>query len=406
VRNDVAAKIANAGWGSKSQILTDHMIDMIERRVWQPGAKLPSTRRIAEEYNVSMETVRSAMRELQGRGLIQIRARSGGVVCDAAPTRTAKVQARTIAYVRLLEASTEQSEPSLAGDEFLAGLERCFLDNGLEITLVSGRPEAPQRELQLVARLEQMMPSLAGVIMLRPPEDVRGAVTKLLDDRRVPWLIVGRCAGDDLNNMVFPDFLHMGQMIGRYLAAIGAERVLFVTRELGPSEHHSGIEKMEGLVGGYLQAGRATPVIAPVFCADVQGQTSYVNVRDYLKDSPGPDAIVGYGDRMAMGAIRACREAGLRVPEDVVVLGTTGVRQAAFFDPPLSVAFQQMAILSRTTADLMLQMRTQKLQRIPVTRTPVKLVLRRTTRVTSEVRAALAIELNAGRAVIEDEANP
>jgi LacI family transcriptional regulator len=404
MNNEVAARIKQVGWGSKSAVLAEHLVHLIQKRIWRPGDKLPSTRTIAADYDVSMETVRSALHELQGRGLIRMRARSGGVVCEPGPRRDdAPAAPRSIAYIRLLESAAPGAPIPVGGDETLAGLERGFLAEDLQMTLVSQRPEGDRRAEALVERLRQMQATLAGAILLRPPSDVRAAACQWLDSANLPWLIVGRCSGHDQANMMYPDYLGMGQMIGRYLAAVGARQVWFLTLPLGPAENHSGVEKMEGLVGGYLQAGAPSPVITPILCRDVDGQTAYVQTRQKLAGGARPDAIVGYGDRMAMGAIRACREAGLRVPQDVAVLGTTGTRHAACFDPPLSVGDQQLSLLTESAVGKLTQMMASGERRVARTVTPVRLILRQSTQLNDAVRTALADDLEQGRATVDQE---
>lgn len=49
-----------------------------------------------------------------------------------------------------------------------------------------------------------------------------------------------------------------------------------------------------------------------------------------------PTAIVCWRDETAMVAVRVCRQAGLRVPEDISVVGFSDINAARFFDPPLS----------------------------------------------------------------------
>ena len=76
-------------------------------------------------------------------------------------------------------------------------------------------------------------------------------------------------------------------------------------------------------------------------------EQAYQEVRQYLQQGVVfPRAIVCVGDRQAIGAIRAFREAGLRVPEDIAVIGFDGLPLAAEHDPPLStcsVTWEEMA---------------------------------------------------------------
>jgi DNA-binding LacI/PurR family transcriptional regulator len=62
-------------------------------------------------------------------------------------------------------------------------------------------------------------------------------------------------------------------------------------------------------------------------------------------------AIVAYNDLMAIGAMRAVRAGGGRVPDDVSVVGFDDVDLAAFVDPPLTTVAQQTGEMGRWAVD-------------------------------------------------------
>jgi DNA-binding LacI/PurR family transcriptional regulator len=64
--------------------------------------------------------------------------------------------------------------------------------------------------------------------------------------------------------------------------------------------------------------------------------TGYEVMRKLLKVSPPPTALFGLNDMMAIGATRAIQEFGLRVPQDIAVVGFDDVRVAQFMTPPLT----------------------------------------------------------------------
>lgn len=68
--------------------------------------------------------------------------------------------------------------------------------------------------------------------------------------------------------------------------------------------------------------------------------------------SPRPTAIVAYDDMVAVGVIRAVHAAGLRVPEDVSVVGFDDVEVAAFVEPPLTTVRQAMPELGSLAVDI------------------------------------------------------
>ena len=83
-----------------------------------------------------------------------------------------------------------------------------------------------------------------------------------------------------------------------------------------------------------------------------------------LLDS-GHTAIVCGSDLMALGAIRAVRSNGLRVPEDVSVLGYDDSLLVAFADPPLTTVRQPVDAVCRAAVDALLaEMRGEKPSRV------------------------------------------
>jgi DNA-binding LacI/PurR family transcriptional regulator len=84
-----------------------------------------------------------------------------------------------------------------------------------------------------------------------------------------------------------------------------------------------------------------TRVVSPPVQADYP---KIANGRDaatiLLERHPEIDALVGFNDTMAMGALLACRDLGLAVPHDVAVIGYDGIPFGAITDPPLTTVFQ------------------------------------------------------------------
>jgi len=74
-----------------------------------------------------------------------------------------------------------------------------------------------------------------------------------------------------------------------------------------------------------------------------------------LEHSPRPTAVFAANDRMAMGAMRAAYEAGLRVPDDVSIVGLDDIEVAAFQIPPLTTVQQSFAELATLAVQLLLE---------------------------------------------------
>jgi len=71
-------------------------------------------------------------------------------------------------------------------------------------------------------------------------------------------------------------------------------------------------------------------------------------LEDYVRLNGCPDGIFCFNDDMAIGAHRVIRSLGLRIPEDVALVGCNGIEDTDYLYPPLSTVVQPMEEMSRT----------------------------------------------------------
>ncbi|MDP9363376.1 MAG: substrate-binding domain-containing protein, partial [Chloroflexota bacterium] len=109
---------------------------------------------------------------------------------------------------------------------------------------------------------------------------------------------------------------------------------------------------------GYRRAlaERGVPVDERLVCltvfAEGGGQAA---MAELLARSPRPTAVFAANDLMAMGALVALREAGLRAPEDVAVVGFDDIPAARLVEPPLTTVAQFPEQLGRRAAELLFE---------------------------------------------------
>jgi LacI family transcriptional regulator len=84
-------------------------------------------------------------------------------------------------------------------------------------------------------------------------------------------------------------------------------------------------------------------------------QDGYDAAKRLLAAGRSFTALFAMADILAIGAIRALRDAGLRVPEDVSVMGYDGLSIGAFLVPQLSTVGQSVAVMARESVALLLE---------------------------------------------------
>lgn len=73
-----------------------------------------------------------------------------------------------------------------------------------------------------------------------------------------------------------------------------------------------------------------------------------------LESLPSATAIIAANDQMALGAMLALKHRGLRIPEDVSVVGIDNIPEAAYFDPPLTTLNVDFAARGRESVAVLL----------------------------------------------------
>lgn len=135
-----------------------------------------------------------------------------------------------------------------------------------------------------------------------------------------------------------------GRIAAEHLLARGRRRLLFLGN---PS-----IPEFAARLRGFRAAAGTGAVTLPVHLTT---QEAYGEFAAYLDDHPAPDGIVAASDVIAMSAMRALAERGLRVPSDVSVVGYDDVVVARYTNPPLTTVRQDVERGAGLLVDLLLR---------------------------------------------------
>lgn len=108
-------------------------------------------------------------------------------------------------------------------------------------------------------------------------------------------------------------------------------------------------------------------------------ESGYAAMRELLTDDAPPTAIFAASDALAIGAYRALAEAGLRVPDDISVIGFDNIEASAFTTPPLTTVNQPFTELGHEAFSLLLNMLDGKAKNPPNVLLPAEIILREST---------------------------
>jgi DNA-binding LacI/PurR family transcriptional regulator len=179
------------------------------------------------------------------------------------------------------------------------------------------------------------------------------------------------CNGRPLGPAIVPyvDVDHVGGVARavRHLLDSGRRRIATIA---GPKDMVAGIERLAGYRNELPDY--CPPIIA---VGDFTRDSGMVAMRQLLEDAPDLDAVFVASDLMAHGALRALRQAGRRVPDDVAVIGFDDIEMARYSDPPLTTVRQPIREIGRQMTRQLLRL-TAGEQVEPALVLPTELILR------------------------------
>jgi LacI family transcriptional regulator, repressor for deo operon, udp, cdd, tsx, nupC, and nupG len=217
-------------------------------------------------------------------------------------------------------------------NEIVRGIEQVARENGYSVLLADSENDPGQENAYgrlLATKRTDGMILLNGrlpVGLQLPPEESMDAP------------IVVAC--EYLPNVDLPtvqiDNAAAAKQVTEHLLQLGHRRIGFIS---GPAWNVLSRDRLYGYRDAILECGLVFDQTL-VVNGDFSIRSGIAATESLLNLTSPPTAIFASNDEMAFGAIRAARDAGLRVPEDISVAGFDDIRFAAFVDPPLTTVRQ------------------------------------------------------------------
>jgi LacI family transcriptional regulator len=177
---------------------------------------------------------------------------------------------------------------------------------------------------------------LDGVLVQSGHGHIGERLTERLIQFDMPMVIVGRPAEPNGVSFIDVDNAEAAYSAVSHLSRLGYQRIATIT---GPATSTVGIDRKQGYLRALAERGRALEDRL-VTEGDFTEAGGYFAMQRLLPASP--DAVFAASDIMAIGAMRAIREARLRIPDDIAVVGFDDIPLAALSDPQLTTVRQHV----------------------------------------------------------------
>ena len=344
-RRPRARKLPEADLPKHRQVF-ESLLDAIRSGVYDSGDRLPSEAELGRTFLASRITVAKAVNELQRLGLVSRRAGAGTYVL---PRKQASGRVFGLLIPDL--GRTEIFEP------ICHGMMRSPLTAAHSLLWGHAMGESKQQEEEAEHLCHQYIAQKVSGVFFAPLEFTphkdafNRKIAGALDRAGIPIVLLDRCIAAyperSRYDLVGIDNRRAGFQITRHLLQLGAKRIAFVAKPLSAPT-------VEARIAGYREA---------LYCAGLSidpGFTRFGDPEDRafiesLLEGCEPDALVCANDLTAAKLMHGLLEAGIRIPDEVRMVGLDDVKYASMLPVPLTTHHQNCGDIGAVAMSAMLE---------------------------------------------------
>jgi DNA-binding LacI/PurR family transcriptional regulator len=181
-----------------------------------------------------------------------------------------------------------------------------------------------------------------------------------LANSAVPIVLLNRPASNHTFSTVCADNEGGGALAAQYLLGLGHRKIAHIT---GPRQHGNLSDRARGFVRALQSAQK--PVQPVVLHGKFNFDGGIELGRKLLDKHPEVTAIFAANDVMALGVVRAVLDRGLRIPEDLSLIGFDNIEFSMVVHPPLTTIHQPKYEMGAAAVDILLRLARDKEKQIP-----------------------------------------
>lgn len=222
------------------------------------------------------------------------------------------------------------------------GINSVALEHGYQITICDtqgtyGDQTALKREEELFKRFVAGRVDGILFVTMVPNEKKKEYFTQIKkltsQHKKIPLVSLERDLTDVGIDSVFFDGFVNAKMAVQHLIDCGCKKICHIT---GPLVMQIAQERIKGYKSCMAENGLVVEEEKMIAMGDYSHQSGYTAMKQLLEQMPDMDGVFCSNDQMAIGVLKALKESGKRVPEDIKVIGYDDVFLASVMEPSLS----------------------------------------------------------------------
>ncbi len=223
---------------------------------------------------------------------------------------------------------------------------------GYHLVISSSNEDAELEQQEIEQLLGRRVDALVIASARSAPEP---SLAPELDTKRTPCIWIDRKVNDASAHFVGVDDPAVGEMATEHLISVGCRTIAHI----GGPPVSTALGRMEGFRTAMRRHGRPIPpahILTRAHGEEGSDVTGYQCMQELLRLDPRPDGVFCYNDPTAMGAMQAILEAGLRIPDDVAIVGCGNLVYASLLRVPLTSVDQDSGGIGEQAAKLALEL--------------------------------------------------
>ncbi|WP_192036739.1 LacI family DNA-binding transcriptional regulator [Halomonas sp. YLGW01] len=198
-----------------------------------------------------------------------------------------------------------------------------------------------------------------------------------LNRQALPTVMLDAAATPRPDIAVVNDDSRLGARLAiEHLLARGLDDIALLT---GPADHPRSEERLAGARAACEAVGLALPA-SRIIVTNLQADGGHAAMRTLLNKGPRPQAVFAFNDLTAIGALRAAVDAGLRLPDELSIIGYDDIDIGRYASPALTTIHQPIYELGATAIAQLIERLEHGRPFDPVTALPPSLVIRESVR--------------------------
>jgi LacI family transcriptional regulator len=224
-----------------------------------------------------------------------------------------------------------------------AGIESYAQDRGYSVFLCNTNWDR-RRETAYIRLLSERR--VDGIILAPSGTSIEEEVRELL-----PMVFVTNAPKNTIYSSVVIDNIRGGYLAAKHLIECGYSSIGFI----GVEEHEMmDNERLEGYRRAFNRYGRELDSRFIRF-GDFRQQTGYALITEMIRSGEYPDAIFAENDILAIGILHGIKDSGLKVPDDIALIGFDDIAFSAYQEIQLSTIHQPKEEMGSTAAEILIE---------------------------------------------------